>query len=185
MIDTTKRVGLTSHNFVFAFCGPIRELSNRPDDQRVMLELAALFMSNWGLDALAEKGSGDSKSGVVFNDNGGTFHDQDGNITQGFREHSVNNVIDAHHEWEIKKRRAWGEEAVFWIDRAVRKETQYTVLWKLRKRVSNRGLRPDPGHHWCRLVGFVCGEVLVPPGDVLIHLPVFCSSYSNLEYTSA
>lgn len=125
---------------MIACFGPIREISKRPDDKRVMLELAALFMSNWGLDRNAEKGSGDSQSQVVFDDKGkgGIQYNQDGNIIDVFFDEIVDDAIDGRHGWETRGRRDWGEEAVSWLDRAVRKETLLTPLRKLRERALSR-----------------------------------------------
>ena len=50
----------------------------------------------------------------------------------------MDDVIDGRG-WETTKGgRDWGEDAVFWLDRVVRKETQIASLSKLRDRVSDR-----------------------------------------------
>lgn len=79
-------------------------------------------MSNWGV----EKKSGGSQSEVVFDDEGGIYYDRDGNIIEGFFDDSLNGVMNGHG-WETRGRRDWGEEAVFWFDRAVRTEALLTL----------------------------------------------------------
>lgn len=87
-----------------------------------MRELAALFMSNWGLDFNAKKISGGSQSEAAFDNKGGMYYDDDGNIVEGFFDDGMDLFNDGH--WpEAGGRRDWGEEAVFWLNRAVRTET--------------------------------------------------------------
>lgn len=116
-----------------------------------MLELAALFMSNWGLDSSADNASVDGHSQVVSDDRSGIYFDQDGNIIEGFRDDtsSVDDVFDGHG-LHTKGRRRWGEEAVFWFDRAVRRETKFTSLWTLGERASIIEIRIFPSS-CCRI----------------------------------
>eukprot|EP00903_Cladosiphon_okamuranus_P014127 g13129.t1 len=96
----------------------LRDVSRRPGDKGVMLQLAALFMSNWGVDRNGEKGIGDSQHQVIFDDVGGIYYDRDGNILEGFFDDSMDDLMDAHGR-ETTGRRNWGAEAVLWLDRAL------------------------------------------------------------------
>lgn len=116
-----QRVGLNNHgDYLFAEFGQTREHAKRPEDKRVLLELAELFLSNWGLDRNAEKGSEGDQSEIVFDDKGGIYFDKDGVIIEDFSDDGMDDVIDGHG-WETRGRGDWGEQAVLWFDRAVRK----------------------------------------------------------------
>lgn len=95
-----------------------------------MLKLAVLFLSNWGV----EKQSGGSQGEVIFDDKGGIYYDRDGNIIEGFYD---DESLDGHG-WENKGRRDWGEEALFWLDRAVRTDALFTLPTALHKRMPSR-----------------------------------------------
>lgn len=125
--------------------GPTRELSKRPDDTRSMLKLVALFKSNWdrhdndsrGDDSGGDDSAGgdsdsdsDSDNGVVGegDQGGGIFYDQDGNIIQDVFGGGGGDVINGH-EWGKKERRRrhWGKEVLFWLNRAVRKQHNWRI----------------------------------------------------------
>lgn len=178
-----------------AFLDPISELSKRPDDKRVMLEMAALFMSNWGFDHNAENGSGDGHSKIVSDDKGGICFDQDGNIIKPFCTEGSPNDVFGGYGWQTKGRRDWGEGAVFWFDRAVRKETQSTPLWMLRERASNEdwkfvaqallvGLATPERDMLCfSRFGFVPGRYLYRAARcIFFTVPAILPSHSNIEY---
>ncbi len=115
----------------FLLFGLTRELSKRPEDTRSMLKLVALFKSNWDLhdnDRGGDHSESESESGngVVGegDQGGGLFYDHDGNIIQDVFDGGGGDVIN-EHGWGKKERhrRSWGEEVLFWLERAVRMKT--------------------------------------------------------------
>lgn len=84
--------------------GPTRYLSNRPDSIRPTLELASLFNSNWDVDRDDRR----SRGGSFFDGDVDSIYDEDsGHVAHG----------------HVPGGRRWGEEALFWLERAVRRKS--------------------------------------------------------------